>query len=326
MIFPEDINKRINASKSLSTKDKTKLGVGLFFLLNIGIALFLVPTARGWGIPIWVPLVVQFILVVSIFILVWRVFIFKEDERMVEAKNKTQNSLAKFYFLRNLDSSETLTVGDKEFPVYEYDNGNSVMVMKFLLGENNNLRRKNNEIVLRKIFAILGEANLEFRQIVTKENFRTSPEAQSYIESLKEIEDPQLARVMREVTDALLDISETVSNVDVINLVIKTRSPHQIYSLDTVIRRISLVMKDYQTSFRRVTFLHKKPVLDLLKDYYGIEAIDPTLMSLSGTKVDYALQNKYVQVYALMDTEGNMLVRDQVIDTSSSMARELKFN
>ena len=322
MVFPEDVQTMSNNASKLSLGDKTRVIFWGIILGNAFLLLFLIPLLGTMGVSWWYPVVVLVAVETFIGVYVVRIFVFKEDEKIQEYNDRMTDSFLKFYALRNVDADETLKIRGTNVPIYEYNNGSIKAVFRFRFGANDDARKMNNVRVFQEIYRIAGENNLEIRQYTSKEEFSKSPEAILYRKKISAIKDRQLGKTMVDIFQNLLDTSDQLSNVDVVNIIIRTKYNYQKYTLGEVVDKILNTISNYATSFRSVDVLYKKSLLELYKDFYGLEVIDPGLMKVRHrVEADY---NKYVEVYQFIDSNGKVLINKTVVDKTIETARKIR--
>lgn len=313
-VYPQDVERQSEDTRKVLGNEKAKIVVGLFFLVNVGISFFLIPVFTNMGIPAWVVLLLQFIVVMTILVFVFRIFIFKEDEKIREHEDRLTDSFSKYSFLRNITAGESLKLPDREVPIFEYDNGSYGAFLRLYFGSNDVNKSKSTKAALERIYGILGSHGLEFTVTVSKENFSESPEARHFLSGVSKIEDTLLQKRMLDITNNLFEISEASSNVDMITIRIKTRLSYQKYDMDNVLSKVTRVLREERTSFRAATFVSRKSLIDFFREFYGLEAIDLTLMRVRDPKLHKDLTNKYVQVYKLLDENGREFVSEQSVN------------
>lgn len=323
MIFPQDVERAANDAKKIVGNEKSKLIFLAIVVINFFVGLWSIPFFGAMGIPAVYPVLAQLGLLIFIGVYVFRIFIYKEDEKLQESEDKTSDSFSKYYFLRNVDSSSVVKVGNKDIPVFEFDNGSNALYIRFLYGSNNDDRRVQNTKALTQIFNMFGRFGLEFSETISKEKFSESPEAKDYLNSVGQISDKELSGKMLEIVHNLISISEISSNVDVLTIRVRTLKTYQKYELAEVVMRIQTILAEHRTSFRSVSFLYKKPMLDFFRDFYGLEAIDLALMKVKDSKSALEAGRKFVEVYKLVDGNGREFTREEVLTKDIKIAKKI---
>lgn len=323
MIFPNDVEKTTNDARKIVGNEKTKLILVAIAAVNVVVALWATSFFGGFGVPAWIILSVQAVLMGMIFVYIYRIFIFGEEEKLQESEDKTTDSFSKYYKIRNTDASLSVRGRDIEYPAFEFDNGSYAMYIKFLYGANSTEKAKGNSIVLEKILNLLATAGLEASITVGSENFETSPEAKDLLHTVNSITNVDLASKMTGVVHNLLEVSKEFSNVDVLMIRIRTLKTYQRYELGSVITRIKQISGDHQTSFRSVSVVLKKPLLDFFRDFYELEAIDLALMKIRDSRLSSDAGRKLVELYMVSDEEGHAFVRKDLMEKEIKTARKL---
>lgn len=306
MLFPQDVHKISSQASKLGGGEKARLVIGGIVVANFLIAVTILPFFTSMGIHWLYPIGIQFLLTFFIGVFVFRIFIFKEDEKLIEYDEKLKDSFSKYYYLRNLDSTEPMEVGDVTVPVFEFDNGSLMTVIRFRFGANDADKSRSNRNVFTEIYNILGSNGLEFRQIISKEDFSSTPEAKRYLQDISGISDKKLAKSMMDIAHELYNMSDTYSNIDVIDLMIRTTYNYQKYELDRVLSKIFGTINESPAGFKIVSPLDKKELLDFFRKFYGLEAIDLSLMRVREETSLEDIKRTMVEVYQIVDSEGRV--------------------
>jgi hypothetical protein len=324
LIFPEDIQKVTRSKQSMKTNEKSRVIIGITVLINAFIYFLLSPTLEAWGLPKSLFLTIQIILLVLLGGFIFRIFVVKEDERIQEIEENKKDSFSKFFKLRNLESEDIKEINGIKVPVYEYSNGNSLLYIKLLIGEGGRERKEASERMLTEMLSLFGRHNLSFKLSVGKEKFEKSPEAAAYLAHLKSIKNPKLARMMRATTDNLFTISEKESNVDCLTITVATTSSYQRYDLKLIIQGILNIFGSSKSNFRYLSFLYSKSVIDFYKEYYGLGAVDTTLLQVSESISYNKMESPYVQVYSLKDEFGETIAKEDLLEEKIPKAKRIK--
>jgi hypothetical protein len=223
-----------------------------------------------------------------------------------------------------MDAGETVDGGGVDYPVYEYDNGSMKLVLRFLYGSNSARQEANTYLVLSRILNLLGSHGFEVRVTTSKENFSESVEAREHVAALNRSTDKVLAKTMMDITQAVFDESARTSNVDVLYVTARTKFNYQKLVLGDVVRDIFILLKENRTGFRSVEALYKKYVLEHYKDFYGLEAIDLSLMKVRDIVESEEGIAKLVEVYQLIDSEGRTYTKSDILDSRIRIARRIR--
>jgi hypothetical protein len=325
LIFPLDVQKSAAQASKLVGREKTKLIVFGTIFVNVAVALLTVPFFSSVGISAWFPITIQLLIMATLGWFIFRFFVFKESEKLRERKGYSSDSFSKFFFFRNLDSGENLDVPKFDVPVYEYDNGSAVFVLRLRFGSNDTPKSINTRNALTEIFRILAKENLEFRQIVTPEDFSQSPEARAYMAKVSAIPNKKLAKRMLDITQAALEHSAAMSNTDMIHILVRTKSNYQKYELDSIVRKVLGCLFTNRTAFRSVDFLNKKALVDFLRDFYGLEGIDLALMRIKSREEMDSDYKNIVEIHQLIASNGKALTNKEAIEKAIVSVRPIKF-
>lgn len=322
MKFPLDVQKTSSEAGKVIGKEKVKLTVFGIIFINFFIAFLTIPFFTSLGISwIW-PVLLQLFVFSVIFIFIFRFFIFKEAEKLREHKGSLSDSFSKYVFFRNLDANDIVKLPRRNVPVFEFINGSHVVVLAFRFGINDNERSINTRNVFTKVYNLLGSYNLEVRETTGPEDFSDSPEAREYMQKMSNIENTKLAKDMLEIVQIAFDISDSESNVDMLYLEIKTRSNYQRYELDFILQNVFKMFEEVKTCVRIIEPLDKKELVKYFQVFYGLEAIDLSLMK--AMNIDENDYKRMIQIYKLYSAEGKVLVNKEVMDKALATSKPIK--
>lgn len=304
MIYPIDIYDNVSNRKKLSTADKSQIVVGLFLAGNFFLFLVLHRViCMMFGAPLFVCILVQLLVFGVVGSLVFRFFIFDEEAKMREYTDEASDSFARFVHLRK-DSTHEVSVNSAEHVnVFEYDSGCCVCTMRFKFGSNDSLKSSETRKCFNEIYRILVNNGMEFRTVVTPENFKQSRELDNFVDSINRIEDKQLAKHILAMSNAILQQSYEECNVDQFYLSFRTASSYQLEDLEAVIRRIIGVLRERATSFRSVEFLDLAQLIDFYREFYSVEAIDLAMMR--AVALSESIDNSFKEVARIFRLQGD---------------------
>ena len=278
MVFPLDVHRKVAETRKLVGQDRTAVLIQLFCFVNI-ICFFVLRfifksflmVSTKWA------LLTQVVLFLTLGIFFFRFVIFREDEKVREYKGYESDSFAKFLYLRK-DSEETLDIRQEKVSVFEYANGTATCTMCFKFGSNDDVRARNTRQVLDVIVGLIADYGFESRIVSSPEDFSNSIEFKQHVSVVNSVEDRVLAKVLRDVSKAVIDTSHAESNVDEIYLTIRTATNYQKYELEGLLKAIFKVLLENVTAFRSVSFLDMDELLEFYRYFYTIEAIDLAMM------------------------------------------------
>lgn len=305
MIFPLDVHRKVSETRKLVGQDRTAVLIQLFLFANVACFFLLRFIFTGLlGIGTRWAVLAQIVLFVFIGVLLFRFVIFKEDEKVREYKGFESDSFTKFLFIRK-DSESYVDIKRDKVSVFEYANGTTTCVINFKFGSNDDIKSKYTQEVLDNIYGLIANYGFESRVICTPENFKNSLEFKRHINAINNVEDKTLAKVLRDVSNAVIETSNEESNVDEIYLIIRTSANYQKYELEGLLKGIMKVLLENITAFRSVSFLDMAELLEFYRQFYTVEAIDVTMMRA----LDLAEEidddyKKIVELYSLVATDG----------------------
>lgn len=320
MKFPLNVQKSAARAGKVTGGDKVKLSLLLGIALFAGINLFTIPFFSSMGIPWYIPFSIIGILYGMIFVLVFRFAVFKENDKLAEYEGFSSDSFAKYYGIRNIDSGETL---ENKVPIFEFGNGTHVVGLVLRYGSNDDSKAVQTRMALEEIYNIIGKQNLDFSYICSTEDFSKSKEYAEYMRKSRKIKDMKLAKPVIDMAQMAVNIAEESSNVETSTILIRTRSNYQKYELESVLKSIMKVLTDLRTCFRSVEFLSKNSYLELIEDFYELEAIDLSLMRLRGSEELDKDYQSLIQVYQLTAKTGKKLINSEVLEKAVSTPRKI---
>jgi hypothetical protein len=314
MIYPMDVNSRSDTSARSTAADIAKLAVFGFLLVCVGVFFgFRWMCSNLIGISVNFAILFEIIFIVVAGSFVFRFLVFKEPEKMSEYKGQATDSFARYIFVRK-EVEEKIETQNGTINCFEYSNGNQFVVIQLKYGSNDSRKAEATKQILGKIFHIILENNLEFRTIDSKEDFGVSHECRKYINRLNAIPDKKLGFHLRKVADSTLKKSERESNITVLTMIINTRSSYQMSDLEFALKRILSLIQSNITAFRNLEFLSKKDYLEFCKEFYGLEAIDLSMMRV--IQLSETITEQYNDIVSVYQTISN---EDRVFTSSKQM-------
>lgn len=306
MIFPWNVDEGNKGAQKSSAAEKVQFGVGIFVIVNVLVALFMNQILSTVGIPFWFGLLVQFLLISVVGIFVLRFFVFKEDEKMQEYNSG--ESFVRYYKFRK-DSTEEYTTYGRKVLAYEYDNGTCTFVMELKYGSNDKRKENNTKEVLEAILRTVSANKMEIRTIVMPEDFLAGQEARRMMEVVGKAKGTKVGKYNLKLVDGVLEHTRE-SNLESLYIMVKTTAIYQKYELDTVLNAILSLLMASTTCFREVNFLDKDGLTALMRNFYGVEAIDLSMVKAVESSEDtMALYQDMVTLYQVNSTEGKSFTR-----------------
>lgn len=278
MIFPIDINRRIANKSRIAGDNLIQLVVSIAFVGNfIGIFLmnWVVDSFLGGGMVKAIVLLLLIDLVVGIF--VFRFVIFDENAKISEYMNFENDSFSKYMNVRK-DVNHSVTVNEQKVSVIEFANGSASCVLEFRFGSNDNEKSKRTAAVFQEIYKTIALYGFEARTVVMSEDFSNSNEFRDYMKTINQIQSKKLKDAMVAASGAVLKYSADRSSVNCIYLTVRSLNSYSRAELETIMNRIINLVIENHTAFRSVQFLGIEELLEFYRSFYGIAAIDLSMM------------------------------------------------
>ena len=294
MFYPNDVDRITQKAGGVSDTEKSNV-----FFMFIGIAnfvgVFLIPQFLGnFGVPTGVAILIQVLLNIAIGIPIFRIFVFKEKERIKEYNSYTTDSFAKFFKAGKETAYKINVRGYGEVDVFEYDNGHHFCCLKLRYGSNDDTKKELTFETFKRMYAYLCSQDMEFKVVAGNENFRDSRELEAYT---RKINKSDYRDLNLRILNHALEYSE-YTNVVTKVIIIKTRKKHQIYDFGKIIAGLLDCIKLKRTAFRSVEFLNHKQYIEFTREYYGLEAIDLSMVkTLEPDMNELKEYLQYVQIY-----------------------------
>lgn len=330
MKYPINIKSELNREQTKRQDTKTFLiymsimgVIGLVFVLNALIRKF-IPR-----FPFIFSLIISLTISLALFFVVFKYFIFKEDEKLKKLEKQNSESFARFYSLSKDVKERVKLPNNQEVPIFEYKDGNFAFVLEFKFGSNSNGYTVDQTFkCLENIMNVLCKNNYYFQVIVSPEDFIKSNEYNDYVSKVSSAKvDKNYTNTMLNIINNMVSASVNTTNVNTIAIVARTRASYQKHSINLVMHNILDTMWTYRTGFRSIQFLDGFKYRDFLTSFYGLGAID--LSKYETESNDLALKEKYariIRLYSEVNYE-NEETRYQVLgNTFRTNASEVRNN
>lgn len=330
MKYPINIKSELNREQTKRQDTKTFLiymsimgVIGLVFVLNALIRKF-IPR-----FPFILSLIISLTISLALFFVVFKYFIFKEDEKLKKLEKQNSESFARFYSLSKDVKERVKLPNNQEVPIFEYKDGNFAFVLEFKFGSNSNGYTVDQTFkCLENIMNVLCKNNYYFQVIVSPEDFIKSNEYNDYVNKVSSAKvDKNYTNTMLNIINNMVSASVNTTNVNTIAIVARTRASYQKHSINLVMHNILDTMWTYRTGFRSIQFLDGFKYRDFLTSFYGLGAID--LSKYETESNDLALKEKYariIRLYSEVNYE-NEETRYQVLgNTFRTNASEVRNN
>ena len=315
MIYPIDVHSNVVNTRKLVGRDRTAVILQLFLFANIGL-FFLLRFIFGQLLQMdmafaWIA---QIAICVICGVFIFRVFIFKEDEKIREYESSDSDSFSKYLNIRK-DSEYHKVIAGRDVHLYEFTNGCTSCVICCKFGSNDNTKANSTAQLLNTLVGLVHSYNYEIRFAALPEKFENSKEFRAYVNSVNEVEDIRLGKALRQIADCSLNVSKAKSNVDAIYIIIKTDSAYKRGELENVITAFFKQLDETITCFRSVSLLDMDELLEFFRDFSTVEALDIS-MTKALDMIDMLDTNyaKAVGIYSFGSDEGKVLRNDRVLE------------
>lgn len=305
MVFPHDVYKRMVNQKRLVGQNKVQLIIILFIVGNV-ISFFLLNTfvagyfKNGFGVCILLQLAIMAVTGVLIF----RFIIFDENAKKQEYQGYENDSFAKYMNLRK-DFMHSYSLAGKDVYAFEYVNGSATCTLELKFGNNSDELASGTRFVYEEILRAIGNYGFESREIIMSEDFKNSVEFKEHVALINSMRDKSLASTIMRINDGIMRECEKNSCVDVVYLMIRTTTNYQKDDLGALIKQIYSLLLSNQHAFRSVTFLNLESLLELYRKFYGVAAIDLSMMKTIELAKELGEEfNHVVELYSLHTISG----------------------
>lgn len=287
MVFPHNIENIVkNASKSTS-KDKFNLLLVIFAIADIAGYYFLDATLiQLYRVPGFLVILGILLLNVLVGLVIVRVFIINEKDQLKEFENSKDDSLSRYYFIRERENSKIV----EDVEVFENVDGNFFLVLQIFYGPNDKTKSNGTFRFFSRLFNSLSAYCIDFRTYVCREQFRESIECKRFLNNIGRSGQSTLTKTMLEISDAVVDFTEKNSQLYSTYVLIRM-SPFQLMNLNGFISELKNNLSSDIHSIRNFTFLNKKEFRDFIRDYYNVEALD--LSNIRNPQVSTKLLRMY---------------------------------
>lgn len=276
MIFPQDVHKIIKNKSRIAGDNKVQLIIVLFVLGNV-IGLFILSFLMSLispTTPLSVTLTIHLVLVVIVGVFVFRFAIFDENAKKKEYQGQQSDSFTRYMYIRK----DNITTIDDNVSVFEYSDGSAVFAIELRFGSNDDIKASGTYDFYIKFLKLVALYGFESRVIVKSENFMTSSEFKRHQEVVNNVEDADMRKTMIAMDSVIMNMSRALSNVDVVYFLVRSIYSYQKSDLEMLLRNFTKLVSDSYTAFRSISFLKFDDLLELYRDFYGIEAIDLAMM------------------------------------------------
>lgn len=303
MKYPIDVNKRTSDQKKLIGQERTGVILGLFGIVSVAL-FFILQYALDlfFNLGTTATLIVQAILTLIFGSYIFRIFIFKEEEKKVELENYESDSFGKFMNLRK-DAETTLDVQKQKIHVFEYTNGCAMCALELRFGSNNELKSEGTYNALYRIMGIALSAGYGIQWLVLPEDFMSSVECRNHIASINRSPLRKNAKHIMQSTMEVFQQCNEESNVDVLIAIFRSGTIYDQTDLEGMLTGILQTLKNEYTAFRSAKFLDIDGFLEVNRQYHCIPAIDLSMMQ--AIEIADAIDTEYRSLLSTYSFKGN---------------------
>lgn len=314
MIYPNSVHRQAQTKGKVTSGELMKLG-GVLFVIFIAIIFFFV----NWLLRMYfdagmlISILVTSVIALLVGSVLFRYIVFNEPAKVQEYENQSTDSFSKYVFVRK-DIVNTVELNDRKIQCFEYMNGMSMCVLQFRYGSNDENKSKSTLQTFEQIFSILGEEQISFRTISMLEDFEDSAEFENAVKQRNAILDKRLGYHLLKVADNLFRETKQRSNAITLYLMLCTNPNYPISELEAVLKRIIRLLQVQPLAFRSVGFLDQAGLLNLFRDFYGLETIDLSTMRAIELSQELDEQfDKVVTLYKLKTASGKTFVNEDAM-------------
>lgn len=295
MIFPHNIEGIVKNAKKSTTKDKTLFTLVILSLINGYLFIMVAPSLKAsYGIPITITILVILVLNIAIGSTIFRVFILKEKDQLKEFENSKDDSLSRYYFIRERENSKMVDGVE----VFENIDGNFFTALQIFLGPNDLQKSEGTYRFFANLFNMLSLYCIDFKTYVCKEQFSESIECKRFLNGIGRSGNSELTKAMLEISDAVLDFTEKNSQLYSIYILVRM-TPFQLTGFKAFRTELEALLQGDIHSIRNFEFLNKKEFRDFIRDYYNVEALD--LSNIRSPQVSAQLMRTYGKTISTID-------------------------
>ena len=303
MKYIYDVYAKTRRGKRASDADKAKVIMAILLFINIAFLFLGAQYIIAIGIPLILIILIQIFIYIFICLQIFRFMVFREQDREIEELDL----FLPYYKIRpNFTKMENYFT---QYNMYELKNNSYFSVICLKFGRNNEEKAKSTEAFLNKIQDYIHERNLKCRFVVMTENFAESEDAANILTTANSIKETRLRTTQLAIYNEILRFSEKNSTAVCIYLMIYAPSSFYKDDLeDTIVNILSLYEKEQSmTAFRSLSFLEESSMLDFLKQFYGMSAIDISLSKVQYNMLDSDIL-KSIIVYRILSNNGKVYV------------------
>lgn len=321
-IYPEEIDVKVQNAGKTSTEDKFRMFFAILLIANL-VGLFTLPSIlKGIGGGILLTIIILIIANIFVFVTIGRFGVFDEKARLKEYKSYSDDSLGRFYKIRDENVKEITLYDEEVVKLYGFDDGTFMSCLCLRFGYNGEENMDYTFESLVKIFRSLSFSDIEFRTLVSRESFVETVEYKDYVDKLNNAEDKKLAAFQMRVLDVATKISEKESNVAVIHLVLRFSSC-QAYEAAQTLYEIKNLARDTMNGFRSATYINFKTYVNVVRKYYGLEVVDLAMLKVAEPTEDELYEILQAVKVSKVNADNGSVFSPDNVSKIRTVAREI---
>lgn len=322
-IYPEEIDVKVQNAGKTSTEDKFKL----FFSLLIGsdvVALFILPSIlKGIGGGLGLSVIIILIANIFIFFTIGRYGVFDEKSRLKEYKSYSDDSLGRFYKIRDENVKEITLYDEEVVKLYGFDDGSFMSCLCLRFGYNGEENMDFTFQSLVNVFRSLSFSDIEFRTLVSREDFLETDEYSDYVNKLNDAEFKKLAAFQMRVLDVATRIAEKESNVSVIHLVMRF-TDSQSYEAAQILYEVKRLARSSMNGFRSAQYIDFKTYVNVVRKYYGLEVVDLAMLKVAEPTEDELYDILQAIKVSKVNADNGSVYKPEDVQEIKTVARKVR--
>lgn len=265
----ENVGKVNSADKAKSARQLIVVlnVIGFFILSRITLSLFGV-----WLLP---TILILLLIDACVFIWYFRIFIFREDEQIINSRADESDSFSRFLYVVDESTEEVKALGSTVY-VYSYSDNCLACTFRVLFGTNSAEKAVVTKEVWRRLYHLAGMYNLEVRTVVAREDFKSSEEYKAYLADVNSYSRVASANTLVEILDSVIRECDKTSNVPSVYITLKSRSVIENVDFKQAIADVLNVLVMPGSAFRSVVSLTDDSRYTYYQTFYTVDAIDLT--------------------------------------------------
>ena len=255
--------------------------------MNVGVFSYVVIPAKSVGVPIFVGVLLQLVLTLSVCIALFRYKIIREDDKILEYENSKDTSLSNYWYISDKDNMDEI----EQVPIFEFSDGNYMIAIRFSYGNFNRKAADSTRELFQYYYTEILKQGFAVQSVDLPERFEESLECRNFLGDISRIDDDKVSVVMRDIATNLLGVCGNYNSLVSTVFLIKTVTPVTYINYKIVINKMMSEFSKIDHSIRSISALNNVTIRSFMRDYYGLEALD--LANLKTARVDSDLLFRY---------------------------------